>query len=174
MLDYEVQRCSRRCSVTDRELKSGETCYSILVASGGEVVRQDFSAEAWKGPPDNAIGWWKATVVDPSDGRLHWAPNDVMLHYFERLLEDPAALDARYVLGLLLVRRRIARLERTESLADGTVELVLYCPRNEQEYRIAETTVAPERAAAIQQQLSDLLQTHGATPNSDLRPPNSD
>ncbi len=164
MLDYEVQRCSRRCSVTDRELRSGETCYSALVPAGGEVVRQDFSAEAWKGPPASAIGWWKATVVDPNDGRLHWAPNDVMLHYFERLLEDPAGLDARYVLGLLLVRRRIARLERTETAADGTVELVLYCPRNDREYRVSEATVTPERAAAIQQQLSDLLQTHGAMP----------
>lgn len=174
MIDFEIQRCSRRCSVTDRELRTGETCYSVLVPAGGDVVRRDFSAEAWQGPPDEAIGWWRATVVDPNDGRLHWAPNDVMLHYFERLGEDPAALDARYVLALLLVRRRIARLERTETIADGSVELVLYCPRNEAEYRVAETTVTPERAATIQQQLSDLLQTHGESPTADPRPPTSD
>jgi hypothetical protein len=174
MLDYEIQRCSRRCSVTDRELKTGETCYSAILPAGGDVVRRDYSAEAWQGPPDDAIGWWQATVVDPSDGRLHWAPNDVMLHYFERLLDDPAALDSRYVLALLLVRRRIARLERTEAAADGSPQLVLYCPRNEAEYRVAEVSVAPERAAAIQQQLAELLQTHGAAPPSDLRPATSE
>jgi hypothetical protein len=159
MLDYEIQRCSRRCSATDRELKDGETCFSVLTAEGGQVVRRDFSAEAWQGPPENAIGWWKSTVVDPNAGRPHWAPNDVMLSYFERLLEDPAAEDARYVLALLLVRRRVLRVEGHEKDHAGRDTLVLHCSRNESEYRVAETLPTPERAAAIQQQLADLLQT---------------
>jgi hypothetical protein len=159
MLDYDIQRCSRRCAATDRELKNGETCYSVLIAEGGAIVRQDYSAEAWEGPPADCVGWWKSTVVDPSAGRLHWAPNDVMLHYFERLLEDPAAEDARYVLALLLVRRRVLRVEGHEQDAAGRDTLVLYCSRNELEYRVPEVAPSPERAAAIQQQLAELLQT---------------
>jgi hypothetical protein len=166
MLDFEIQRCSRKCSVTGRELKDGETCYSAIVAEGAEVVRRDYSAEAWTGPPEDAIGWWQAAIVDPNVGRLHWAPNDVMLNYFERLGEvcatDPAAEDARYVLALLLVRRRIARLERTETDAAGRSVLVLLCPRNESEYHVREVCPTPERAEAIQAQLAELLQTHGA------------
>jgi hypothetical protein len=162
MLDFDIQRCSRRCSVTQRDLKDGETCYSVLVPQGGEVVRIDYSAESWPGPPANAIGWWQTQVVDPNIGRPHWAPNDVMLNYFERLLEDPSAEDARYVLALLLVRRRIARVERTEHDAAGREQLVIYCPRNEREYSVPEAMPSNERAAQIQQQLAELLQTHGA------------
>ena len=162
MIDFEIQRCSRRCFATDRELKSGETCYSAIVAEGGAVLRRDYSAEAWQGPPEGAIGWWKSTVVDPNQGRISWAPNDVMLNYFERLSDDPAAEDARYVLALLMVRRRIARVEATEKDAAGRDMLVLYCPRNELQYHVAEVMPTPERAAAIQQQLAELLQTHGA------------
>ncbi len=170
MIDYDVQRCSRRCCATERELKDGESCFSVLVAEGGAVVRRDYSAEAWQGPPENAIGWWKTTIVDPNAGRPHWAPNDVMLNYFERLLGDPAAEnrpaaeDARYVLALLLVRRRVLRVEGHEQDATGRPTLLLYCARNEAQYRVAEVMPSPERAAAIQQQLSDLLQTHGRTP----------
>jgi hypothetical protein len=159
MLDYEIKRCSRRCAATDRELKSGETCYSVLTAEGGSVVRRDYSAEAWKGAGEDAIGWWKSTVVDPHAGRPHWAPNDVMLSYFERLLEDPTTEDARYVLALLLVRRRVLRVEAHEKDPAGRDTLVLYCGRNELEYRVAEVLPSPERAAAIQQQLAELLQT---------------
>lgn len=162
MVDYEIQRCSRRCFATDRELKSGEVCYSVLVPEGGREIRRDFSAEAWPGPPDNAIAWWKTTLVDPQAGRLHWAPNDVMLNYFERLMEDPAAKDARYVLALLLVRRRVLRVEGHENDAAGQNVLLLHCGRNEMDYRVEETLPSPERAAAIQQQLSELLQTHGS------------
>ena len=161
MLDYEIQRCSRRCATTGRELTTGEVCYSVLVPEGAEVARRDYSAEGWPGPPDNAIGWWKTTIVDPSAGRLHWAPKDMMLNYFERLLDDPAAEDARYVLALLLVRRRVLRVERRESDAASRDTLVLYCSRNEAEYRVPEILPTPERAAAIEQQLAELLQTRG-------------
>ncbi len=162
MIDYDIQRCTRKCAATDRELNVGETCYSVLVAEGATVVRRDYSAESWNAPPENTIGWWKTTIIDPHAGRMHWAPNDVMLHYFERLLEDPAAQDARYVLALLLVRRRVLRVEGHEQDAVGQQTLVLYCGRNEAQYRVAEVMPTPDRAAAIQQQLAELLQTHGS------------
>jgi hypothetical protein len=161
MLDFEIQRCSRKCFATERELRNGEVCYSVLVPDGGAVLRRDYSAEAWQGPPEDAIGWWKSSVVDPNLGRPTWAPNDVMLNYFERLGSDAQAEDARYVLALLLVRRRIARVERTETDAAGRPAIVIYCPRNELQYQVAEVMPSPERAAAIQQQLAELLQTHG-------------
>jgi hypothetical protein len=162
MLDFDIQRCSRRCAATEREFVPGEECFSALVPEGSAVVRKDFSAAAWQGPPENALGWWKTTVVDANAGRMSWAPNDVMLHYFERLLEDPTAEDARYVLALLLVRRRVLRVEGHEKDAQGREVIVLHCGRNEAQYRVAEVMPTPERAAAIQQQLSELLQTHGS------------
>jgi len=162
MIDYEVQRCTRRCAATDRELKDGEVCYSVLMAEGAAVVRRDYAAEAWPGPPEDCLGWWKSTVVDPHAGRLSWAPSDIMLSYFERLLADPSAEDARYVLALLLVRRRVLRVEGHDNDTNGRETLVLYCSRNEAEYRVAEVMPSPERAAAIQQQLAELLQTDGS------------
>jgi hypothetical protein len=162
MLDYDIQRCSRRCAALGRDLKDGETCYSVLIPDGPNIVRLDYSAEAWQGPPENAIGWWQTTIIDPQAGRLHWAPNDVMLNYFERLLEDPTAEDARYVLALLLIRRRVLRVEAHEPDATGKDTLVLHCHRNEAQYRVAEVMPTQERAAAIQQQLAELLQTHGS------------
>jgi hypothetical protein len=158
VIDYDIQRCSRRCAASDREFKNGEVCYSVLVAEGAEIVRHDYSAEGWPGPPERALGWWKSTVVDPNAGRMSWAPNDVMLHYFERLAEDPTAEDARYVLALLLVRRRVLRVEGNEVDAAGRPVIVLHCGRNEAQYRVAEVVPTQERAAAIQQQLAELLQ----------------
>ena len=162
MIDFEIQRCSRRCAATEREFVAGEECFSALVPEGGAVVRKDFCAAAWQGPPENSVGWWKTTIVDNQAGRMFWAPNDVMLNYFERLLEDPTAEDARYVLALLLVRRRVLRVEGHEKDAQGREVIVLHCGRNEAQYRVAEVMPTPERAAAIQQQLSELLQTHGS------------
>ena len=89
--------------------------------------------------------------------KMHWAPNDVILHYFEQLYEDDSQADMRYVLALLMIRRRIVRLEDTDHDDQQCEIFVLYCPRNEREYRVAVTSPTPERTAEIQNQLAELL-----------------
>jgi hypothetical protein len=157
MLDFEIQRCTRRCFATERELRPGETYYAALVQQGAEVVRRDFSEEAWPGPPEQTLGWWKAQLPDAAARKHHWAPNDVMLHYFEQLGEQSDKLDVRYVLALLMIRRRVVRQEGSETDEAGREVAVLFCPRNDQEYRTPVVMPSAERAKEIQNELAQLL-----------------
>lgn len=156
-MDYEIQRCTRHCAATGRELKPGEDVYSILAADEGKLVRHDYSAEAWNGPPEGVVAWWKSQIPRPEAKRLHWAPNDVMLQVFEDLESHPAGQDMRYVLGLLLVRRRVMRLEEEASDDETGKTLVLYCPRREATYRVAVAEPDESRIEEIQQELGRLL-----------------
>ena len=162
MFDIEVQRCTRRCAKTDRQLGPGETFYSTLLVEGASVVRYDYSAEAWQGSPENALGWWKSQMPDRSAKKLHWAPNEVILDYFEQLQEQPDKQDVRYVLALLMVRRRIARLEETEVDDEAREVLVLYCPRSETQYKVPVADASQERIGEIQAELANLLFAHAA------------
>lgn len=157
MLDFEIQRCTRKCFATERELRPGETFYSVLVQEGANVVRRDYCEEAWKGPPEEALGVWKSQMPGAGVKKMQWAPNDVMLHYFEQLGERDDQLDVRYVLALLMIRRRVVRQEQTETDEQGREVLVLFCPRNEQEYRTPVVDPSPERIAQIQDELARLL-----------------
>ncbi|MEM8680016.1 MAG: hypothetical protein AAGF97_11740 [Planctomycetota bacterium] len=164
MLDFDVKRCTRKCTQTDRELRPGEKVFSVLVFDGGEVRRIDYAAEAWQGPPEDALGWWEFTIPDPQGSKLQWAPSDIIRKYFDELAALAAEADKRYVLGLLMVRRRMMRLEATETDADGREHLVLYCPKKEEEYKVPVVTPTPERVQVIQQQLADLLFSGVAPP----------
>ena len=157
MLDFHVQRCTRRCHDSDRELKPGELFFSVLMSEGGEVQRYDYGAEAWQGPPPEAFGWWKSQMPSSDANRLNWAPNDVMLHYFQQLEEAEDQWDMRYILVLLMIRRRILRVEETEVDDQQGEVMVLFCPRNETEYRVAVQTPTPERIAEIQEGLAKML-----------------
>ncbi len=156
-MDYEIQRCTRRCAATGRELAPGEEFYSVLLAEGADLKRCDYSVEAWTGPPEDAIGWWKSQMPSSTSKRIHWAPNDVMLHFFEQLEPQPDKQDMRYVLALLLVRRRVVRLEEQEYDDQGRELLVLYCPRRETTYRVPAVTPGPSRTNEIQEELAKLL-----------------
>lgn len=157
-MDYEIQRCTRHCSKTDRELKPGETYYSVLVAEGADLTRYDYAAEAWEGPPEKAVGWWQAEIPDRTTKRMQWAPNDVMLEFFDELADQPERRDMYYVLSLLLVRRRVMRLEDSEKDEGGNEVLVLYCPRRDATYQVPVSTPEKSRIDEIQQEIAQLLQ----------------
>jgi hypothetical protein len=156
-MEYDLQKPTRTCADTGREIAVGETFYSIVTREGAELRRLDYSAEAWKGPPDEAIGWWKSVLGDREGKKPKLAPSEVLLELFRELGDAPDRRDLRYVLTLLLIRRRLLRLEETVEEADGTETMVLYCPRDEQTYRT--TIVVPDEARQreIQEYLTQLL-----------------
>ena len=166
LLDFEVQRCTRCCAATNRALEPGDECYSVLEIAGAEVVRKDYSPEAWKGAPDAAFGWWKSRVPEPTAKKIKLAPNDVLLKLFDQLADKSEQQDLRYVLALLLVRRRVLRVDvpderSTEdgdtALIDRAEKMTLYCPKRDSTCEVAVAMPNSERIDEIQQQLSELL-----------------
>lgn len=160
MLDFEVQRCTRRCAVQNRPFAPGESFYSVLNVQGVDIVRKDYSEEAWSGPSDQAVGWWKSRMPEPNAKKNHWAPNDIMLDLFERWADDPAHQDIRYVLALLLIRRRVFREEQEDTESSQGDQLAVYCPRKEQRYVVPVIVPDTDRVEEIQKELFELLFAH--------------
>lgn len=167
LLDFEVQRSSRRCAATDLPLEPGDVCYSVLEFRGAEVIRQDYSSAAWTDPPSGAFAWWRTRIPEPSAKKIKLAPNDVLLELFDQLADEPLQQDMRYVLTLLLLRRRVFRLEASAELLDGGAErdqpeaasdvMRVFCPKREASYSVSAAMPDSARIDEIQQQLSDLL-----------------
>ena len=157
-MDYDVQRSAKHCVVTNREFAPGETYYSVLLAEGDGWRRADYSTEAWTGPPEGIIGWWKLRVPDAKSKKKSRAPNDVMLRFFDELAAAEEKQDMRYVLALLLVRRRVMRHEDTERDEQGNEWMVLHCPRRDETYKIPVVLPESQRVDEIQGELTRLLE----------------
>jgi hypothetical protein len=167
LLDFEVQRSTRRCAATDLALEPGDICYSVLEVQGADVVRKDYCSAAWTDPPEAAFAWWKTRIPEPVAKKIKLAPNDVLLELFDQLAEEPAHQDMRYVLTLLLVRRRVFRLETPPESMNGKIALdragatneamFVYCPKRDATYQVTTAMPSDARIDEIQQQLSDLL-----------------
>lgn len=160
-LDFATPGGVRRCVKTDRVLRPGDHYYSLLREEGEGLTRVDFAADAWPGPPQDAFAWWESPSAESSP-RSAMAPNDVLLRLFDQWNDDPAKSQARFVLTLLLVRRRIFRIEPTVTLGPDqtapTLPLMrVYCPRRDETYDVPEETPDAQLASQIQQELSHLL-----------------
>ena len=159
MLDFEVKRCNRRCSATDRPFEPGDGYYSVLEAEGADVVRRDYCEGAWQGPPDEAIGWWWSRMPKEGAGKAKLAPSEVALDLFDRWSETAGQEKACYVLALFLVRKRVFRFAEAGLGAAATTEnrLNLHCPKRAAEYQVPVVELSDQQAAEIQQQLIELL-----------------
>ena len=129
----------------------------MLELRGADVVRSDFCLTSWQGPPANAVGWWKSRMPHHHDTRARWAPNDVMLHLLEELGQDEDQRDMRYVLALLLIRRKVVKLQSSDTDELGRERMRVYCRKTETMYEIPVLTPSVERSEEIQQELSRLL-----------------
>ncbi len=128
---YEIGRPNGVCAVSGGVIAAGDGFVATLceieeeVEDGGvrRVLRRiDFSAESWEGieHPQGLVFYWRTTMPQPSEKEEPFVDDEVLLNMFERLADDEEAQRQayRFVLGLILMRRKMLRCVRTE-MVDG-------------------------------------------------------
>jgi len=158
LLDYQIQPNTRRCSVTGRELKPGEPVYSILTEKDGKFVRQDFAPEMWQGPPPEAFSFWAGRVPTAEAKRKLVIDDELLLDCFERLQDqlEPGKVAFRYVIALLLMRRRKLKFEQAR--AEGGQEVLeLRCTRTGATHAVTNPGLSDDEVIAVQQDVFQAL-----------------
>ena len=160
MTEYAIQPLSLRCSRTGRELKPGESYYSVLTESEQGFVRTDYCAEAFTGPPEGAIGFWRSVVSHGTKERRTVIDASVLMDCFVRLADtdDPYKRNFRFILALLLLRRKALKLVGSVREA-GVDMLVLRAHTGSDEYRVINPDMSEEQLAAMQSEVEKVLQS---------------
>jgi hypothetical protein len=158
VIDYQIQPNTRRCSVSGRELQPGERYYGVLLEEGGKFVRKDFSVEAWQGAPEGAFSFWMGRLAPPQSKRRPPIDDEMLMECFQRLEGqlEPNRIRFRYVVALLLMRRRRLRFEETQR--DGGQEiLLLRCVRGGARHAVVNPGLTDEELATVQDDVFQAL-----------------
>jgi hypothetical protein len=158
MIDYQIQPNTRRCAVSGRELRPGEKFVSVLLEEGGKLVRRDYGGDAWPGPPEGTIGFWSGRVPASEQSRRPRIDDDLLADCFLRLegQAEPAQLNFRYVVALLLMRRKRFKFE--EASAEGGQEVLkLRCTRTGAEHRVVNPRLTEDEMMAVQDEVFKVL-----------------
>jgi hypothetical protein len=158
MTDYQIQPNTRHCAVSGRELKPGEKVYSVLLQEGGKLLRRDFAAEAWQGPPPGAFSFWCGRVPVAEQGRKLRIDDDLLADCFQRLegQTEPAQVNFRYVVALLLMRRKRFKFE--EARVEGGQEVLrMRCARTGAQYDVVNPRLGEEEMIAVQDEVFKVL-----------------
>ncbi len=159
MIEFDFKRPTRRCSRTEQEIRPGEFFYSALIEGpNGELIRSDFSEQAWEGPPADCIGWWRSRIPSLDQGRVYWVPRSVLLAFFDHVYQQSPRDSLTYVTALLLVRKKILIWHETLE-RDGRQVLVIQNPKTKTNYEVESVDLTPPEVEAIQQNLASKLFT---------------
>ncbi len=90
---------------------------ATLVERDEALERQDYCLEAWEGgarPEGTVYGVWRSTVAEKG-ARRHLIAGDDLMDLFEQLAdaEDESRVAFRYVLCLILIRKKLLVYEGT-------------------------------------------------------------
>lgn len=158
MTEYQIQANTRRCTATGRELRPGERVYTVLLDDGGKFVRQDYSTEAWTGAPSNAFSFWAGKVPAQDEQRRPPIDDEMLLDCFRRLegQTEPDRVNFRYVVALLLMRRKRFKFEETK-VEDGQEVLALRCTRTRALHLVVNPGLSDEETLRVQDEVFKVL-----------------
>lgn len=153
-MDYHIRPAGRVCAVTGRAFRSGEWCWSVLLEKSGDVIRQDICSEAWSGPPEGAIGYWRCLAGAVPESHRPKLTADALFQTFLQLYESPNRVQQqyRYILALLLLRKRRLILEEVVEQDDRPV-MKLSGSAGEGPFEIPEEELSESEMLRLQQQL---------------------
>ena len=161
-MDLKLHRPRGACGVSGRPFVAGEPFFSALVRGGGGLDRLDVAAEAWTGPPDGTLAWWRSAYPAADATGPELAPVDVLLDVLEELEGRADDAPLRYLLALQLVRRRALRIVDAAAEQADAGELIVACRKRDREYRVRVVPPAEATAAGVEQRLMTLLWSGGA------------
>lgn len=112
-VDYEDKvSAARSCCVCGREFSPEERYLSALFEQGEEFHRRDYCQGCWQGPPEGSFSYWRGRLPAKEERPERFVGEGELLELFARLeaVTEPRQSAFRYLLGLLLIRRRLLKL----------------------------------------------------------------
>ncbi|MCH8149435.1 MAG: hypothetical protein IH987_15875, partial [Planctomycetes bacterium] len=117
---WQVASASGVCGKTGRALSEGEEFYTVLFEEGESFRREDFAADSWDGPPEGCFCFFRSRKPVKEKKKKLLVDGEMLIGFFHRLEDEtePVRVQFRFVLALLLMRKRILQYESSNT-TDG-------------------------------------------------------
>lgn len=156
MADWRFSRRRDRCGMCDAAFEDGSRHVSALSLGGEELVRADFCLACWEREvPDRAIFFWYTRRIRARGGLHLDLPTLEQLFLRLEGREEARMLEMRYVLALLLMRKK--RLKLVRVARQPRESLVVRRPRREEELAVAVFDFSAERMEELRRELVEIF-----------------
>ncbi|MGH7175819.1 MAG: hypothetical protein ACREJC_00435 [Tepidisphaeraceae bacterium] len=114
---YELAKPLGRCRVCDKPIEVGQRFMAALRETPQGLERLDVSLDCWQDfDRKEVLAFWQSVMPSADQKRRLFVDDQVLCELFERLSDasEQSKVNFRFVLGLILMRKRLVIYESTE------------------------------------------------------------
>ena len=122
--------------------------------------RNDYCLSCWGNLEPKAFCFWRTRVPQPAEKQKLLVDDAVLLTLFERLAEaqQRVKVNLRFVLALILMRKRILKYERTD-IQDGRELWIMGQVREQTKHEVVNPQLDEAQIQEVSEQLSSILRS---------------
>jgi len=160
MEQWPIRKPLGQCSGTGRKIEYGEEYFGALVETEQGLERRDYCCEYWERERPEVYCYWKTKLAPPEQKKQRFVDDDMLMAFFERLGREQEAekVNFRFVLALILMRRRRLRYERTV-FRDGQEYWQLRIVGDKQTVDVLNPHLDESEVEQLSSQIGQILQT---------------
>ena len=173
--EWNIQSRALQCAVSGRPFEKGERVFSALYWREGQYQRVDLCAEAWQARNENIepLSAWQTDFVPPAPPAPESLRKDDAESLLRRLVAEnvPGTRNARYILALMLERKKVVRQIERQRPEGLSVLVYEHLPSGEV-WLIEDPGLKLGELSAIQDEVAHLLApAEGVKPETAATPP---
>jgi hypothetical protein len=156
---YDVARPHGKCAVTGNTIEPGEKFMAALRETPVAFDRIDVSLQAWpQFDRTGVLGFWQTVMPRPEQKKKVFVDDQVLCELFERLGDatEPNKLNFRFVLGLILMRKRMLVYETSRTEHNREIWSMRFKGR-EEKLDLVNPKLDESQVQEVSQQLGDIL-----------------
>ena len=157
---WKFARRAGACAACGSSLPAGTEAVSAIYSGDEGFARRDFCGACFqdaakRGSP---FSWWSAVVPEPEKKKAVFDLG-VAKEFFQRLLrdDDPSRASLRYLLALMLMRKRVVVLVGQERSERGEVMTIRIPPDDEPVHEIACVELDEAETERVREELGRLF-----------------
>ena len=121
--EWNMPRRAEQCGRCGRTFESGEPFHAYLYKTDAGYARHDYCESCPPAAEPAALGSWRTRRPEPTVRKLQPFDREAIYGFFQRLEDahEPGQVQFRFVLALLLWRKKVLKLEQTRDEPGGEV-----------------------------------------------------
>ncbi len=160
MTDWNIRKRSACCARTGHEFADGEAFYTLLFRQDDGWERVDLCTEAWQsyGSEEPPFSFWQSIYEAPPPAQPDSLPKENAESLLRKYLDDddPRHANVRYLLAVMLERKKILRHTDTRQLDSGSLLIYEHLSSGEV-FLIPDPDLRLEKISEVQEEVAGLL-----------------
>lgn len=157
---YDVPRPAGHCHVTGRKIEAGEKFFTAIRETPEGIGRVDVSPEAWEAfDRAGVLAFWQTVMPAHEEKKKVFVDDEVLCTLFERLADasEPVKVNFRFVLGLILMRKRLIVYEDARHEEGGRDVWIVRMKGRDDRLDLIDPKLDEQQVAEVSQQLGEIL-----------------